>query len=210
MPVSLSELEFALNTGSVSVPPIHPQKTISFPGTSMKTFSDFIAAGNASTSEALALFDSLDTTDTDFMIGSWKGGDFITGHALNGVLEVYHWHGKRFESLEQVHPLVFTRLNGTKASVNPALVPMSLMNRFPVPRAAFVGRLFQFCMPLFTTSSSRARLRMTSYRGKLGATMIYDDLPINDVFRKVDDNTLLGIMDLKGMEQPLFFVLRRE
>jgi hypothetical protein len=40
--------------------------------------------------------------------------------------------------------------------------------------------------------------------------MIYDDLPINDVFRKVDNNTVLGVMDLKGMEQPFFFVLRRE
>ena len=38
----------------------------------------------------------------------------------------------------------------------------------------------------------------------------YDNLPINDVFRKVDDNTVLGIMDLKGMKQPFFFVLRRD
>jgi hypothetical protein len=26
----------------------------------------------------------------------------------------------------------------------------------------------------------------------------------------VDDNTVLGIMDLKGMKQPFFFVLRRD
>ena len=39
--------------------------------------------------------------------------------------------------------------------------------------------------------------------------MIYDYLPINDVFRKVDDHTLLGLMDFKGMEQPFFFVLNR-
>jgi len=40
--------------------------------------------------------------------------------------------------------------------------------------------------------------------------MIYDHLPIMDLFRKVDDNTLLGVMDLKGMQQPFFFVLYRD
>ena len=41
-------------------------------------------------------------------------------------------------------------------------------------------------------------------------TMVYDNLPINDVFRKVDEDTVLGVMDLKGMKKPFFFVLRRE
>ncbi len=40
--------------------------------------------------------------------------------------------------------------------------------------------------------------------------MIYDQLPINDVFRKLDDNTVMGIMDLKGMKDPFFFKLKRE
>jgi len=31
-----------------------------------------------------------------------------------------------------------------------------------------------------------------------------------DCFRRLDANTLLGVMDLKGMQQPFFFVLRRE
>ncbi|MGL5074428.1 MAG: DUF4334 domain-containing protein, partial [Waterburya sp.] len=35
-------------------------------------------------------------------------------------------------------------------------------------------------------------------------------LPINDAFRKVDDNTLLGLMDFNGEPQPFFFVLRRD
>ena len=65
-------------------------------------------------------------------------------------------------------------------------------------------------MPLFQTRRSRARVRMTEYRGKLSATMIYDALPINDVFRKVDADTVLGIMDYKGMPASLFFVLQRE
>ncbi|MGB7084128.1 MAG: DUF4334 domain-containing protein [Phormidesmis sp.] len=48
------------------------------------------------------------------------------------------------------------------------------------------------------------------HRGKVSATMSYDHLPINDVFRKIDENTVLGLMDCKALQQPFFFVLRRE
>jgi hypothetical protein len=51
---------------------------------------------------------------------------------------------------------------------------------------------------------------MIEYRGRTTAAMLYDDLPINDVFRKIDDNNVLGIMDLKGMAQPFFFRLARD
>jgi hypothetical protein len=40
--------------------------------------------------------------------------------------------------------------------------------------------------------------------------MCYDALPINDVFRKVDDDTLVGAMDMRGLDAPFMFVLRRE
>ena len=40
--------------------------------------------------------------------------------------------------------------------------------------------------------------------------MIYDSLPINDVFRKVDEDCVLGAMDMRFTPQPFFFVLRRE
>jgi hypothetical protein len=63
---------------------------------------------------------------------------------------------------------------------------------------------------MFKTDSSQARIRMMEYRQKISATMIYDNLPINDIFRKVDDNTLLGLMDFKGQPQPFFFVLKRD
>ncbi len=56
---------------------------------------------------------------------------------------------------------------------------------------------------------SKARVRMMEYRNKVSATMIYDYLPINDVFRKVDDNTVLGLMDFKRISQPFFFLLNR-
>ncbi len=39
---------------------------------------------------------------------------------------------------------------------------------------------------------------------------VYDRLPIQDVFRAAARDVLLGVMDLRGMAQPFFFVLRRE
>lgn len=60
------------------------------------------------------------------------------------------------------------------------------------------------------TDQFKARLRMTEYRGKLSATMIYDDWPTLDVFRQVDGDTVLGVMDARGMAAPYFFVLRRD
>ena len=142
------------------------------------------------------------------MIGSWKGEGFHTNHPMDGLLEVFKWHGKRFNNPEDVNPLIFPRLSGGLASINPA--PMGPLLHVPMPRSALLGQIFQVLLPLFTTSRSKARLRMTTYRGKSSATMIYDQLPINDVFRKVDQDTLFCIMDAKGMPLPFFFILRRE
>ena len=70
--------------------------------------------------------------------------------------------------------------------------------------------LFMLINGLMKTEVSQARLRMMEYRGKVTATMVYDYLPINDSFRKIDENTVLGIMDYKSYPQPFFFILERK
>ncbi len=54
-----------------------------------------------------------------------------------------------------------------------------------------------------------AQLRMVEYKGKVSATLIYDLKPIMDYFRKVDENTLIGLGDFKG-NLTFFFHLTRE
>ncbi|PSB28199.1 hypothetical protein C7B82_15145 [Stenomitos frigidus ULC18] len=146
------------------------------------------------------------------MLGSWKGASFPTDHPLDGVLEAYHWHGKRLDDAEHVQPLVFKTMSGGTTSIDPVwMLPIvRWLDRLPIPKSEAVGRVFQMALPLFATNRSCARLRLTNYRGKESATMIYDALPINDIFRKVDANTVFSVMDLKGMEQPFFFMLQRE
>lgn len=170
-----------------------------------------LQAGRASGEQALALFDRLPPVDLAFMLGAWRGEGFDTGHPLDGLLEICHWHGKRFESPEAVHPLVFRAIGGGLVRVDPRWMGpgLSRIDRLP-PRHPWMGRLFQLLLPLLRTRRSRARLRMTEYRGCLSATMLYDQQPINDVFRRIDDDTVFGLMDLKGMERPFFFILRRE
>ncbi len=161
---------------------------------------------------ALELFDSLEPVDIEFMVGRWQGDGYPTDHPLDGLLEVFHWYGKHFESSEDVHPLLFSNRRGKLVRVNPGYMKTSFalaehMSKF---KSKTAGKIFQLLMPLFSTSKSRARLRMTEYRGNTSATMIYDQLPINDVFRKLDDNTVLGVMDNKIVEDPFFFKLTRE
>jgi Domain of unknown function (DUF4334)/GXWXG protein len=165
----------------------------------------------ASTDEALAFFDALPPITVTEMFGSWRGSGLQTGHPLDGLLELFGWHGKRFEGPEGVHPLVFDGPNGSVFSITPSLIPLGFAVRHPKavrhPIVSGLCRLFRFAL---RTKKPCARLRMTEYRGVVSATMIYDTQPINDVFRKVDDNTLLGAMDFRLIRQPFFFVLRRE
>jgi hypothetical protein len=51
---------------------------------------------------------------------------------------------------------------------------------------------------------------MVEHRGVATAAMLYDRLPIVDVFRRLDAITLLGLMDARGIPQPFFFRLHRE
>jgi hypothetical protein len=172
-------------------------------------FTELESAGTT-TEEALALYDALDVVLLDELWGRWKGSGFHTGHPMDGILEAYRWYGKEFIDPERVHPLIFSAPDGSTFLVDPRRMPLGLATRFPVPRSPAVAQLFQASRFLLTTDEPRARARMTEYRGKVSATMIYDDLPVLDVFRKVDRDTLLGAMDLRGLERPLFFVLRRE
>ncbi len=160
------------------------------------------------TDEAVTWFDSLPPVDIGFMIGSWRGSGVPTGHPMDGMLEAANWRGKRFIDADNVHPLVFDDGKGGTFMVNPAILPMGLAQR--LPRKPYITRIFLASRRLIATSRSAARIRMIEYRGVTTATMIYDAKAINDVFRKIDDDTVLGLMDMKGMERPFFFKLERD
>lgn len=160
--------------------------------------------------EVLDLFDALPAVSTTQMLGTWRGSGLPSGHPWDGMLEAFGWRGKRYDSVEDAHPLVFEDARGT-FSANPAHMPLGLVQRYPaLARSTLVRRLGRPSLRLFRTSRPAARLRTVEYRGVATGTMVYDALAINDHFRQVDPDTLLGAMDMRGFDAPFFFVLRRE
>jgi hypothetical protein len=90
-------------------------------------------------------------------------------------------------------------------------MPVNLAVRFNrlvrTPPMRVIGRRL---VRMARTWKPRARLRMMEYRGVVTATMSYDALPINDHFRRVDADTVIGVMDFRTIDRPFVFVLRRE
>jgi hypothetical protein len=109
---------------------------------------------------------SLQPATIDDMIGEWKGGEFVTGHQMNGGLTKAKWFGKTFTSEVDVKPLVCLDDDGNKFS-NVAM------------------------------GKGEASLWLEEFRGEVTASMVYDGQPIHDHFKKVDDNTVMGIMNGK-------------
>ena len=170
---------------------------------------DIINSAGA-TEAALAYFDELEPVSIDEMLGRWCGRGFPTDHAMDGLLENFEWWGKEFVSAEHVHPLVFNKPGGGLITLNPFWMPLKYARNTALARSRFARLTFKALMPVLQTRRSRARLRMLEYRGKVSATMVYDAKPINDVFRKIDANSVMGVMDLKGMRKPFFFLLERQ
>jgi len=161
----------------------------------------------ATSEEALQAFDSLPPASLEFMHGRWKGSEIETGHPMNGLLTHSGWYGKIFENNEEVHPLVFFGKDKKELySLDPAYLPLD----FKMPKSDLLATLMSKSRIVLETTESKARLRNIEYRGKVCATMAYDEKPIFDMFAKIDDNRVLGVMDLKGNPLPYFFVLERD
>jgi hypothetical protein len=177
----------------------------------VKSQSGILDRGQASSAEALAYYDSLEAIDVAFLQGRWEGSGLQTGHPMDGLLERFNWYGKEFVDSEEVHPLLFRGLGQRIHRVDPIRTAM----RFSIYLPVFVQQTLKYAfllLPfLFTTRASKARLRRIDFRGKQSVGMVYDDLPIIDHFRKVDEHTVLGAMDYKRLSSypPFFFVLKR-
>ncbi|MFG1794997.1 DUF4334 domain-containing protein [Nocardia sp. NPDC049149] len=160
--------------------------------------------------QALALFDSLPAVLADeITTGRWQGDEVDTGHPFAGVLVASGWYGKQFDDVDTVHPLLFATGAGEIFPVDPRRVPLGLAGKVPVAGIQAGKRLLPLLRPVLRTSKPTARLRNVEYRGVSSAAMIYDHLPIIDHFRRVDERTLLGVMDMRGLAEPYFFLLHQ-
>lgn len=168
------------------------------------------ALGAACTAaEASALFDSLPAVRPEELTGRYTGRELATGHPMDGLLEASGWYGKQFDDVDHVHPLLFRSPGGEIFAVEPRKVPLGLIPKVPQAVTDRSRSLVGALKPAIRTKKHRARLRAIEHRGVVTAAMVYDHLPIIDVFRRVDADTLLGVMDLRGAP-PYYFVLTRD
>lgn len=131
-------------------------------------FDEFRARTDAIPDAELdAFWADLEPATIEGMLGEWSGGEFVTGHMMNGQLEKARWFGKSFTSPTEVAPLVCLDEQGNKFS------------------NVEMGK-------------GEASLWLEEFRGEVVATMVYDGQPIHDHFKRVDDDTVMGIMNGKG------------
>ncbi|MEV0099671.1 DUF4334 domain-containing protein [Nocardia sp. NPDC050789] len=165
----------------------------------------------ATAAQAWELFDSLPGVAVDeITTGRWRGAEVGTGHPWDGMLVETGWYGKQFDNADSVQPLLFRAPDGEIFPVDPRRVPLFLAGKVPVTALSPVRRSLGVLRPMLRTATPKARLRNLEFRGKSSAAMIYDHLPIVDVFRRVGADTLLGVMDMRGLDEPYFFVLHRD
>jgi len=86
-----------------------------------KKFTEFKErGGDIADAELDDFWATLEPATIDGMLGEWKGGEFVTGHKMNGKLEKLGWFGKTFKSAADVQPLVCLDGDGNKFSNVPA------------------------------------------------------------------------------------------
>lgn len=160
--------------------------------------------------QALAFFDGLPPVRAEALTGRWRGRELATGHPWDGLLAASGWYGKQFDGLDAVHPLVFRDGSGQLFPVDPRRVPLGLTGRVNEAVLRRARTLLGLAKPVLRSTRYGARLRNLEHRGVVTAAMIYDDLPIIDVFRQVAADTMLGLMDYREEPAPYFFVLSRD
>lgn len=166
--------------------------------------------GGCTAAQAWEIFDRLPAAPVaEVTTGRWRGEELPTGHPMDGTLSESGWYGKQFDAPDQVHPLLFTDQRGTVFAVDPRRVPLSLAGKIPTHWLRPVRSNLRTLAPLLRTRKATARLRDIEFRGVVSAAMVYDHLPIIDHFRRLDADTLLGVMDMRGLSEPYFFVLKR-
>ncbi|MEV6235667.1 DUF4334 domain-containing protein [Lentzea sp. NPDC051838] len=110
---------------------------------------------------------ALEPVSVEDVLGEWKGTMFETGHAALALMEGITWYGKRLHSATNAQPFVCVDSEGSLYS------------------------------DTTRTGGGEASLWMIEYRGETTASMVYDALPIVDHFKRVDETTLLGVMNGK-------------
>lgn len=172
----------------------------------MLSFKDVATKRAGSTEELWKVFDSLPPVAVSDLVGyKWKGYEVDNGHPWVGKLESNNWFGKQYHDEDNGDALLIYA-NEQKDGETFAADGLKTFKAFnsDTERVLFKDRA------KYEANGSICRLKTILHRGVNTASMFYDQLPVNDSFRKVDDNTVFGVMDNKVLpDPPYFFVLEK-
>jgi hypothetical protein len=135
---------------------------------------------NLSCSELDDFFSTLDSVEIGLLLGEWKIGYLFTKEGT----------GSFFETITKGFPVfrLYSKRFITKDKVQAWIYD-------------FFG--FKFIVP-FTD----AFLQEIEFRGKISTSLVYKHLPMTDFLRKIDNNTVMGIMKTRD-KLNLYFYLEK-
>ncbi|MGN7883856.1 DUF4334 domain-containing protein [Sinorhizobium sp. Sb3] len=142
--------------------------------------------------------------------GLWMGRGIPTGHPFDGVLENLGWFGKRFNSDLRADALLFRAGGRRLRAIDPKWVPLNLALRFhKFGRTRLARTLFSWVQRGFQAKGPVASLETLTFEGAASAALIYDDQPIIDHFRRIDQNAIMGLMAIRNDDRLFAFELQR-
>ncbi|OJD30603.1 transcription factor cmr1 protein [Diplodia corticola] len=159
---------------------------------------DLIAASSenhsvpVSAAHLLSLYDSLGPLTPSELIGEWSASSFNTGHPAHPWLKSINWVGIRFWSVDDVEPIVVAVTTENKNQNNG--VSEKVWSRKKWMEEFGNGQVIE-----------------AKFRDVVSATMVCDDHPILNYYRKVSDTVVLGVMVAKmfhGSGLFLFYLTR--
>lgn len=155
------------------------------------------------TQTALAdAFDALAPAGVGMLTGFWKADPGYAETPGGRLLIESGWWGARFVDQETVHPLLFRTGDGDGLFAADLLRVLALLGDGAQDLSARREQV--------ETSAPIGRVRMIEYRGVVTATLVYDQVPVLDYLRVVDNDTMVAAVEGRGMvERPAYALLRR-
>ena len=159
---------------------------------------------------ALEKFRRLPPVEPREMVGLWKGRGIPAGHPFDGILENLGWFGKRFTPDMRADALLFRLSERRLVAIDPKRIPLRLVLRFHEGgRMRVAKNLFSILLCGLRARGPVASLKTIVFGGVESGAMVYDDQPIVDYFRRIDEERIMGTMTIRGDDRIYFFELER-
>jgi hypothetical protein len=158
--------------------------------------------GSPTQQQMAAAFDALDPVGVDMLVGLWEADPGYAETPGGRLLVESGWWGARFTDAETVDPLLFRSDDGDGLFAADLLRVLALIREGAQNISARRTEV--------ETSAPIGRVRMIEYRGVVTATLVYDQVPVLDYLRAVDNNTVIAAVEGRAMvDRPAYALLRR-